>query len=347
MYAMRTLVFASLVVGVVGSARGEPLGSGASDGSGATPSSTDAPPAPPPKPTGTFYVGASYATGVGYGANAGISQSNLFHTGNALSLDATISERVQRFDMRFVDPHLAGGRMTLTVDVYNDRRLLGATEVWREAAGVDVSLSTKLSDHVHAFVGYRIEDVKDTGVIAWLRSGLDYTTLNTSAAPTRGTSMGVTEAVGKVDGDGVDLVRVDAWFNTHQPLGPFIVHTGGRFAAVASPQGDVPFSEMLFFGGPIDIRGFGYGEGPGAIEPANAMASWRSELELPIAHEVSVRGFWDVGALYNSSANQGILAQSVGGGVLWRSPLGPISVDYAIPFVGTAPHWLLAFGQTF
>jgi outer membrane protein assembly factor BamA len=357
MNAMRTCVFASIVVGIVGTARAQTAqGSAVPDGSGA-PIITASPPGetpqtPPPvapaKPTGTFYIGASYATDVGYSATASISQSNLFHTGNALSLDATVGQRLQRYDMKFVDPHLASGRMTLTVDVYNDRRLLGATGIWRQATGVDATVSTAFGDHVHMFFGYRVEDVKDTGVIAWFRDGVDYNSLNNKDAPTRGTSAGVTTAVGNVDGGDVDLIRVDAWFNTHQPLGPFTFHTGGRFAAIDTNTSltAVPNTEMLYFGGPTDVRGFGYGEGPGAADPGNVMATWRTELELPIAHDVSVRGFWDVGTMMDLSGN-GILAQSVGGGVLWRSPVGPISVDYAVPFVGTGPHWLFAFGQTF
>ncbi|HEY1546464.1 MAG TPA: BamA/TamA family outer membrane protein [Kofleriaceae bacterium] len=356
MNAMRTCGFASLVVGVVGTARGEPTVAvvpGASDGSGASTTITDlppgeTPPVAPPKPTGTFYIGGSYATDVGYAATAGISQSNLFHTGNALSLDATIGQRLQRYDMKFVDPHLASGRMTLTVDVYNDRSLLGATGIWRQAAGIDASISTAFGDHVHTFFGYRLESVQNTGVIAWFRDGIDYNSLNNKEAPTRGTSAGVTTAVGNIDAGDVDLIRVDAWFNTHQPLGPFTFHTGGRFAAIDTNTDltNVPFSEMLFFGGPNDVRGFGYGQGPGAVDPGNLMATWRTELELPIAHDVSVRGFWDVGTLVQANGT-GILAQSVGGGVLWRSPVGPISVDYAVPFEGTAPHFLFAFGQTF
>jgi outer membrane protein insertion porin family len=345
MLATRTFVFAALVVGIVGTARAQPAQAPPTTDAGAAPSP---PTSPPPPPTGIFYVGGSYATDVGYTLDGGVSQSNLFHTGNALSLDASFGQREQRYDMKLVDPHLASGRLTLTVEAYNDRRLLGATDVWRQAVGVDVSLSTPLADHARAFVGYRIEDVQTTGVIAWLRAGTDYNTLDHAAAPTRGTSAGVTASVGKVNGDdgGVDLVRVDAWFDTHQPLGPFIFHTGGKFSAVGSPNGNVPFTEMMFFGGPTDIRGFGYGQGPGATEPSDIIATWRSELELPVTHGVSVRGLWDVGTMLDWNGS-GILAQSVGGGVLWRSPIGPISLDYAVPFVGTGPHWLLAFGRTF
>jgi|HubBroStandDraft_6_1064221.scaffolds.fasta_scaffold50862_3 outer membrane protein insertion porin family len=351
MLAMRTLVSASLVVGVVGSARAQVAPDPpASDGSGAPllPPSAVAPTPPPPKPqpTGTFQIGASYRSDEGFGINLGVGQSDLFHTGNALSLDASLDERVQHFGMKFIDPHLANNRLTLTAEVYNDRRLLGDTGIWRQAAGADVSLSTLVADHTRAFVGYRFENVENTGNLAWLRAGTSYNTLNTAMAPTRGTSAGVTVGVAAdALGSDYDLMRIDAWFNTHHAFGPFIVHTGGRFAAVDGPNG-VPFTEQLFFNGSSDIRGFGFGDGPGAYSPGNVLGMWRTELELPVIAGVSVRGFWDAGGILDSSG-AGTIAQSLGGGLLWRSPIGPISVDYAIPFVGQGPRWLFAIGQTF
>src|SRR5277367_4366135 len=290
MLAMRTLVSASLVVGVVGSARAQvaPSDPPASDGSGAPllPPSAVAPTPPPvkPPPTGTFQIGVGYRSDEGFGVDARVAQSDLFHTGNVLVMDAAISERVQHFALRFVDPHLANDRLTLSAEIYNDRRLLGDTGIWREAVGADVSLSTHIADHATAWVGYRFENVQGTGNLAWLRAGTTYSTLNTPMAPTRGTTVGAD--VGVADnafGSDYDLVRADAWFSTHQPLGPFIFHTGGRFAAIGTTDGNgVPFTEQLFFNGSSDLRGFGFADGPGAYSPGNVLGMWRTELELPV-----------------------------------------------------------------
>jgi outer membrane protein insertion porin family len=353
MLAMRTLVFASLAVGIAaGSVRAQTATDPpASNGSAAPllpPSAVPAtPPTPPAKRLGTVTLGAGYATGIGLSLNSSINQPDLFGWGVGLSLDATLSPIARRADIRFVDPHVADSRFTLGATVYNDTHLLGDTGVWRQAIGVDLSLSTQLADHTHAFLGYRLENVAGTGNLAWLRAGTDYNSLDHALAPTRGTSAGITVGVAdSMYGSDYDLMRIDAWFNTHQSVGPFIFHTGGRFAAIDSPSGDVPFTEMLFFNGPYDVRGFGYGDGPGAYSPGNMLGTWRTELELPIAYGVSVRGFWDAGAIFQPGG-AGTIAQSLGGGILWRSPIGPISVDYAVPFVGSGPNWLFAFGQTF
>jgi outer membrane protein insertion porin family len=347
MLAMRPAVVAWLVVGVAGSAHAQTAPSG-SDAPLAPPSSVE--PSPPPKqPTGTFGIGISYRSDDGATVHADVGQSDLFHTGTGLYMDASLSERVQHLSDRFVDPNLLGGRLSLSVEVFRDRRLLGDTGTWRDATGLDVSLSTRLADHTHAFVGYRIEEVDRTGDLGWLRAGADYSTLDHAMAPTRGTSVGVTiaEAAHELGSDD-DLLRIDAWFNTHQPVGPFIFHTGGRFAAIAGlhDPSDVPLTEQLYFGASSDLRGFGFGDGPGAYSPGNVLGTWRTSLELPISHGISVHGFWDAAGIFDWSG-RGTIAQSVGGGVLWRSPIGPISVDYAVPFVGEGPRLLLGIGQTF
>jgi outer membrane protein assembly factor BamA len=336
-------VFASIVVGVGGSARAQVAPDPAAP-------ATDEAPVPPSStapPTGQFYAGGAYRSDDGFTFRSGISQSNLFHTGNALSLDASISERARRFSIKFVDPHIMDDRFTLSAEVYADHRMLGAYDVARDAVGAEVDLSTRLADHARAFIGYRYETVDNTGLLAWVRAGADYSTLDSQVAPTRGTSMGMTVGVANdAFGSQYDLTRVDAWINTHQGFGPFIVHAGARVAGVASNSdgGSVPFTEMLFFGGPSDIRGFGY-DGF-SYSPGDLLGTWRTELELPIAGGVSARGFWDGATMFDWHAN-GELAQSVGAGILWRSPLGPISVDYALPFNGTGPRWLFAVGQTF
>ncbi len=59
---------------------------------------------------------------------------------------------------------------------------------------------------------------------------------------------------------------------------------------------------------------------------------------------LSVIGFQDVGAIVNDTGF-GQLGASTGFGVLWRTPLGPLSVDLAYPLDGGKPTWLVNVGR--
>src|SRR5512135_3517650 len=119
------------------------------------------PPAAQHEATGTFELGAGYDTDYGFGAAARVAQPDLFHSGNALSLSADVSERRQRFDLAFVDPHVGGSDLSLGGDLFNETRML-RPGLWREATGIAATAKVPLGAHWHASVGYRLEDVTAT-----------------------------------------------------------------------------------------------------------------------------------------------------------------------------------------
>ncbi len=388
MFAKQALVSASLVIGLGGSALAQVAADPPvpADEAPLVPSVMPAqpvptPPPPPPRPTGQFKVGAWFSTDDHVGFLASISQSNLFGTGDLLALDTRLSEREQLFDLRFADPHFLDSNVTLGASIYSDDRQLPGFV--RDAVGSQVTASTSLGDHVHAFVGYRFEHVTPTADnplaiargedpaypllraldIASLRAGLSYSTLDMPRMPLHGTSIGATiEVADPRLGSDVQLTKLTAWANTHQPLGPFTLHVGARFSSVTSsdPEG-VPLSERLFLDGSSDIRGFA----PGALGPVDPLTgvpvggnyelTGSAELEAPIARSIglSALGFYDAGGIFGPSGVRGVgpigqsIGQSVGFGLRWRSPLGPIEIAYAFPLGGGAPRLVFGIGARF
>ncbi len=309
------------------------------------------PPPPPGEPTGYFQIGAGYATDEGFGALARVGNSDLFHTGIALSLEASFSEREQLFDLHVADPHLLGSDVLVSGDLYNDTKMLVPGLV-RQATGVSAGAKAPLSAHWHAFVGYRLEDVTANppdslartlgpvapgaaGLVSAVRAGIEYSTLDSRSLPTRGSVFGM--SVDYADprlGSDYELARASLWAGTNQQLGPFIAHVGGTATALSGP-GAIPLTERLYLDGSSELRGFV----PGAIGPADGgtlKLTGRGSLELPIYGGVSVEGFTD--AAWISGAH----GVSTGFGAIWRSPIGAIHVDLAFPL--GAPHPALVFG---
>jgi outer membrane protein insertion porin family len=355
MFAKQTLTSASLVCTLLGllapTALAEPEPPARADGEAA----------PDDRPTGRFSVGAGYRTDDGFIASTEVAQDDLFGTGNALSLRATVSERRQLFLTRFVDPHLLGSQLTLTADLYADTKQLPG--LWRTGSGASLELSAPVGDHLRAFVGYRFEAVRatrehpyriasggaapDDHLLGAVRAGMIYDSRDALYAPRRGSLLGTSLEVADPSlGADVRLRRIEVWGEHHAPIGPLTLHVGGRLSSVASDTAaGVPASERLYLDGSSDVRGYA----PGAIAPLGgfAKAVGSAELEVPIIPKwgVSAVGFVDGAAIFD--ATQGHVGTSAGAGLLWRSPLGPLRVDYAVPLDGGAPRWVLGLGGAF
>ncbi len=349
MFAKQTLSSASLVVVLGGMSRlafAEP-GVPAPDSGGA----------PPKKDTGTFQIGAGYITDDGFVAKAVISQSNLFGTGDLLAMSAMVSERRQLFDLKFVDPHWLDTDTALGFDLTNDGRQLPG--FWRSSAGFSTTLQQPLGDHAIGFLSYRLEDVSvqldqpvaiarggpgpaplGDGILSGLRAGLSYANVDHPQMPMRGTMLGAAiEVDDPMLGSDYQLVRLDAWASTHQAIGPFTLHLGTTMHSVES-RDFVPLADRLFLDGSSDIRGYA----PGSIGPLSGGTfelTGRAELEAPLIASIglSAEGFADAGGLFDGSGI-GQVGRSVGFGLIWRSPIGPLCFDYAFPLTGGPPRFV-------
>nr|HEX4316772.1 BamA/TamA family outer membrane protein [Kofleriaceae bacterium] len=333
--------------------------------------------------TGKFQVGVGYDTVDRWFATAQVSQANLFGSGNTLSLVSGLSDLHQMFRLDYVQPHaFDSDGVTLDTQLYDDRRALpGLT---RDMVGGTVTASTQLSQHVRAYLGYRLERV--TGEVTgddtvdplargtpggpavpagddWIsaiRAGLEYDTRNSRVLPRRGDDLGVSvEYADPLLGSDLQLATLSAWAGTHRPLGPVTLHLEGSLTTLASGS-VIPLADRLWLIGPYDVRGFL----PGSITPLDAAGTpiggtleltGRASLELPLGRTgVSLEGFYDYARLADMSrpASLGGVAvatgMSVGTGIVWRSPLGPLRVDVALPLVhGALPTLVFGIGTGF
>jgi len=322
---------------------------------------------PPPVPgkSGRFLIGAGYRTGDGFVATARIEQLDLFRTGIQLALDARISAREQRFAIGVRDPTLLGTSLDLAANMYVDKRLMPGFS--REAVGGSLTLSHALGPDVRGFVGYRMEQIAVTpdadalargsaeldpfrgGRLAALRAGVEYNTLDAQFLPRRGTRVGTSIEVADRDlGSEIQMIRTDAWASHHRALGPLTLHLAGSLSTVSD---GAPFSERLHFDGAHDIRGYGIG----ALGPrddsrmslgGNLKYTARGELEVPLISRagISAAGWIDAGGILAGGARWS--GASAGVGLIWRSPIGPLRIDYAFPLDGSAPGFVFGLGGT-
>lgn len=327
-------------------------------------------PAPRP-PTGRFVVGAGFSSDEGFLAHAEVAQDDLFRTGQKLSLSADISALRQEFLVAHDVPDLLGTGLDLRTELYNRRRVYD--DFARERVGGAMTLGHRLDRATRIYARYRVEHVAmdmsggyadgaafaatrgrlGDGVLASLGAGIAYETLDQPFLPTRGSRLELfAEHADPAFGSDYKLLKVAARLDHATPLGPFTVRLQGRGAYVRSlDAGGVPLSERLQHDGHVDLSGYPLG----SFDSADLEATGRVELELPIIRRIglSVAGFADAGVRYNADPAWGptgtTFARAVGASIIWRSPIGPMRFDWAIPLdrENRAPVFFFGLGSSF
>lgn len=164
--------------------------------------------------------------------------------------------------------------------------------------------------------------------------------LDDAILPTRGWSLSLQTGAGLAQGTRSD----SGWFSRlygrvtlYQPL-PADWHLQGRLelGQVLRPDGvAVPDSQQFRAGGDDSVRGYAYRSlGPqidGAVGSGDALATASLELARPLSRRLPF--IW--GAVFvdagNAAPDFGHLSPAVGTGVglRWRSPVGPLKLDWA------------------
>jgi outer membrane protein insertion porin family len=188
---------------------------------------------------------------------------------------------------------------------------------------------------------------------------ITYSTLDNNKNPTSGIKSQLTQDLAGLGGD-VKFLRTTEDVRYYQALNSdltgMVRAQGGYITGWGGQQ--VPLINS-FFGGPTMVRGFApNGFGPRDLTPGTTMDNvggsmyWATTAELqssipgvPDEYGLKASAFVDAGSVFRYSgptafpgsaqslqvANANILRSSVGVGLTWASPFGPLSVNYAVP----------------
>lgn len=320
------------------------------------------------KPTGNLNLGAGYAQNEGLILSAGISQSNFFGSGKAVSASFNTSKLNRFLDFRFTDPYYTTDGMSLGYDVYTRRYTPDKIDRYNyqtDTSGFAVRWGVPVTEHdvVHFSLGAehnRIKVFKDSPArylryverfgetnLTWLgRIGWAQDTRDSALWPTSGRVLRINTELGLPGGD-IEygkFVHGQQWFF---PLSRnFTLALGGEIA-VTQPYGNtkyMPFYQNLFLGGIGSLRGFESGSIGPQDENGDAYGGTRrlttsAELLFPfpgMKDDKTVRTslFVDAGALWGGERKLAFsdgTRYSVGAAVSWLSPLGPMKFSLATP----------------
>jgi outer membrane protein insertion porin family len=229
--------------------------------------------------------------------------------------------------------------------------------------GVSYDLTRENITGISSNASQLIKDEAGRSLTSSVTPGFTYDSRDHFFNPTEGTRSGLSVKVAGLGGDS-RFIKSDLSGRWHYPLlkdpnwgGSYVLALGGSlgygigFATRNSGKSDLPLFERYFLGGINSIRGFAdrslgprapsrcegdpqVCRGSDVIGGDKAMV-FNVELLFPIFENYGLRGvaFFDMGNAfgYSQGFSFGDMRRSVGAGVRWMSPFGPLRVELGLP----------------
>ncbi|MCA9483819.1 MAG: outer membrane protein assembly factor BamA [Nitrospina sp.] len=311
------------------------------------------------RPTGSLSLGAGFSSVENFIFNASITQDNLFGRGQRLNFSTDLSSRRTNFNLNFTDPRIFDTTVSLGIDLFNRRsQFFSFTS---QSTGGGVRFGKALGEYNWAGLAYRFEQVEVSDVVAQnVNNNFRNQFVTTSRVspsfirdtrdnflnPTKGQRHVVRfEVAGGILG-GADFTKTSYEVSYYHPLIEklvFAIHGAVNYGNGFNGQ-ELPLFERYFMGGASSLRGFTIQQvGPkdafGNVVGGDQSLLLNVELQYPITNEFRLFTFYDRGNVYGSGFDTSTTAEvmdltemrhSIGAGVRFLSPFGPIGVAYGV-----------------
>jgi outer membrane protein insertion porin family len=309
--------------------------------------------------TGEISFGAGFSSSVGPIGDIGIRERNLLGRGQDLSLRARLSVESSDIDLKFTEPYFLDRRLRAGFDLFKTSRdFSDASSFERDSAGGGLRLGYEITEKLSQSWSYQISHDEisdiDTGaslaiqeqagssVKSQFSHALNYDARDDRTNPTEGSL--VTYSVDFAGlGGSVKFLRNRLRGVQYFPVTEQITATlAGNLGYVFGLGEDTRIIDRFFLGG-SDLRGFAdFGVGPRDIVTDDSVggrllytgtAQVAFPLGLPSELGINGRVFTDFGSLSDADTNSGSirdansLRASVGIGLSWNSPFGPVAID--------------------
>jgi len=312
------------------------------------------------KPTGAFSIGAGYSSVDSLMFMAEISQNNFLGKGQRLALSGSISGTAARYNLGFTEPHFYDTQLMMGADLYNWEREYstytresrgGALrfgypvwELWNASFSYGYD-DTNLADVDLENTAPSIIDSLDIHVTSYVSFNLSRDTRNNLYTTTRGSQNILhTKYAGGILGGDSQFTKVDGFTSWFYP-GFFIDETAFHIKLSAgqvweNEDDKLPDYEKFYLGGINTIRGFEtrsiavevIDPETGTVYEVGGKSMWFTNLEyhFPLVKAGGLRGlvFYDAGNVYDDEWNFTEIKQSVGAGLRWLSPMGPMRLEW-------------------
>lgn len=314
------------------------------------------------KSTGEFSIGAGYGTDDGAFGQLGIRERNLLGKGQDLRLNFTLGSSDQQVDLSFTEPYFLDREIAAGFDIYRrEEDNQDESSYDEEQTGGRLRAGFKYTEDLSHSFRYTIEqnsysdvdsdasrllqDEENEFIESVVGHTLTYDKRDSAIAPTEGYFARLSNDFAGVGGDETYLKsRVEGgYFYPLDREHEWVVSTRGSTGYIVGIGDDTRISQRFMLGG-SNLRGFeSAGAGPRDISTGDALGgkmyyagTVQMDFPLGLPSEFALKGrvFSDFGssegvdgARAGEIYDTGSIRGSVGVGVGWESPFGPIGVD--------------------
>ena len=317
------------------------------------------------KPTGQFSAGVGYSSYSQVFFSGQVLERNLFGMGYQLGFTGTISGKSADYTTTFWNPHYDDTDLGVGVSLYNTMNEYSDYD--KQAVGGRLLFGYPLGEYTNLSWNYRLEryniddidddadkvikDIEGQNWASALYASIKRDTTDRRINPTKGVThqFSVEYGGGLLGGDD-DFVKYIADANHYYPIFlETIIHLHAQAGYVMQNGSErIPPFERFYLGGMNSVRGYkertispvydqdegqeGYDEGD--EKGGNKSFFFNAEYLVPLHKEMGIMGlvFFDAGNTWDDDESVDFdLCKSVGAGVRWYSPLGPLRLEYGYP----------------
>lgn len=319
--------------------------------------------------TGTFSIGVSHSNSSGASFNLGIAEKNFLGTGNTLNASISSSKAVKEAKFYFLNPYFTHDKHSLSYGVFfkktDGKELDVSTYKINKKGGsvgygipitkdtrisTDLELSTRKITCGDTFATADYEEAQcasNDKTEAKLGLNWNSNTLNDYNFPTKGKINSIDVAVALPVAD-FRYYKIDASHRSYYPLSKDITLKANASTGLAKGYGnkELPFFERYYGGGSSSVRGFDFNS---LGEKYGNKKAKGGELSILVSTSVispllfvkdsknmRISAFIDAGAVGTkvSGFNAGKeFRASTGVAFTWLTPVGPLGVYVAKPFL--------------
>jgi outer membrane protein insertion porin family len=318
------------------------------------------------KATGSVLLGAGFSTTSGALVDLGLQEQNFLGRGQHIKLNVTVAQKRNDVDLSFTEPYFLGREIAAGIDAFRTSEdLQDESSFDREAIGASFRMGYPITDRLrqnwkYSFNRSKIDNVAITAspfiqeesgsrIISEASHGLSYDTRDSRLNPTKGYVVSMANDYAGVGGP-TKHFRVRLKGAQYYPVTEDWVLSvrGDAGYIVGLFDKSVRLLDRFFVGGE-SIRGFEpSGIGPRDKNTLDALGGeWRYsgtvEMAFPLGlpNELGIKGrvFSDFGSSGKTEPkspdilDSSSLRVSVGAGLTWVSPFGPIGIDLGIPLL--------------